>query len=137
MFITIIIVLINYMITLLKNYEYYPINEYLEKIHTIYIFFAYCFYLIMRILQMLLENREDFRYRFVSLINLVLNNSKFQAITINLSPSGACIYTPIDLYEGQHLKLFKHSLPYPYKDAFVRWYDKRNKKAGIMFINKK
>jgi hypothetical protein len=134
-FVTSIIVLMGYIFSCLYNYGYYPINEYLEKIHTIFFFLLYCLLLIVNILHMLLEKRKEPRYHFASLLNLVLNK-KFQleAITINLSPSEACIYTPIKLSEGQHLKLHKHAMPYPYKDAVVRWYDKKSKKAGMTFL---
>ena len=134
-FVTSIIVLMGYIFSWLNNYGYYPINEYLEKIHTISFHWLYCLWLIVNISRMLLEKRKEPRYQFASLLNLFLNNKfQLQAITINLSPSGACIYTPIKLSEGQPLKLHKHAMPYPYKNAVVRWYDKESKKAGITFL---
>jgi c-di-GMP-binding flagellar brake protein YcgR len=71
-----------------------------------------------------IERREHARYDFPHRIEYALNpetpDETFNAVTINISKTGLCLYVFTSLGEGQKM-VIKSTLPVPLKTVSVRW----------------
>lgn len=86
------------------------------------------------------KKRQHPRFEFSELINYYLNSADLSnpvcAVSVNISESGLCLYTPESLNVGQNV-LIKTSLKSPHVKATVKWVKKYLDdlyKAGFMFI---
>jgi hypothetical protein len=86
------------------------------------------------------EKRKDRRSIFPSTIEYTVGphsgDESFKCVTVNISNSGLCFYTPNPLSEGQEI-LIRSDLPVSYRKATVRWIKRLNDEAyktGLMFV---
>jgi hypothetical protein len=74
-----------------------------------------------------IERREHPRYDFPHRIEYALNHEtpgeSFNAVTINISKRGLCLYVFNSLGEGQKM-VINGTLPVPFRTASVRWIKK-------------
>lgn len=124
-------------INVFKKYGFYNIPQPIENIHIYQFLILYIICIFKNIIQILFEKREKSRSRYTALLNLINGPNKIQAVTYDACSDGVGIFPSIPLKEGQTFKLSHNSLPYPYEDVIVRWYDKETQKCGLMFIKNK
>ncbi len=85
------------------------------------------------------QKRRHQRFEFSELVDYYLNpelKDPVCAVSVNISESGLCLYTPKSVSVGQNV-ILKTSLKSPYVKANVRWVKKYLEdlyKVGLLFL---